>query len=159
MISVGTGGHKPALESFGADQFDEDHTLERKQKMSYFNWWNFGLCAGLVFGVTVLVYVQDNSGWGATSVILTVVMVCTIVIFVFGRKCYRYREPVGSPLTPLFQVVVAACRKRNLALPTNVTGLYEVHELDGKPQCRLLQSTNKLRYSNFRLHSRSTEKS
>ncbi|RXH81330.1 hypothetical protein DVH24_006155 [Malus domestica] len=54
-----TGGHKPALESFGADQFDDDHREERKQKMSFFNWWSFGLCCGLLLGVTVVVYVQD----------------------------------------------------------------------------------------------------
>ncbi|MQL72635.1 hypothetical protein Taro_004988 [Colocasia esculenta] len=37
LISVGTGGHKPALDSFGADQFDDDHPEERKKKMSFFN--------------------------------------------------------------------------------------------------------------------------
>ncbi|CAM8980973.1 unnamed protein product [Rhodiola kirilowii] len=141
MISVGTGGHKPALESFGADQFDENHPVERRQKMSYFNWWNFGLCAGLVLGVTVLIYVQDNAGWGASSIILAAVMAITIVIFVSGRKCYRYRAPSGSPLTPMFQVVVAAFRKRKIALPPSFTELYEV-----QGQSRLLCSTSKLRF-------------
>ncbi|KAL5740514.1 hypothetical protein ACOSP7_029397 [Xanthoceras sorbifolium] len=55
------GGHKPSLESFGADQFDDDHIEERKKKMSFFNWWNFGLCSGLLLGVTVVIYVQDHA--------------------------------------------------------------------------------------------------
>ncbi|KAF9610589.1 hypothetical protein IFM89_023383 [Coptis chinensis] len=37
LVSVATGGYKPALESFGADQFDDNHPKERKKKMSYFN--------------------------------------------------------------------------------------------------------------------------
>ncbi|XP_073113183.1 protein NRT1/ PTR FAMILY 5.6 isoform X2 [Elaeis guineensis] len=60
LISIGTGGHKPSLESFGADQFEDDHEEERKKKMSYFNWWNFGLCCGVLLGVTVIVYIEDK---------------------------------------------------------------------------------------------------
>lgn len=145
MISVGTGGHKPALESFGADQFDEGHAEERKQKMSFFNWWNSGLCAGLVLGVTVLVYIQEKAGWGVSCIVSASVMICTIFIFVSGRKSYRYREPAGSPFTQIFQVIVAAFRKRKLDLPHSPTELYEVP--DG--QSRLLSSTNKLRYVSF----------
>ncbi|KAK4396189.1 protein NRT1/ PTR FAMILY 5.7 [Sesamum angolense] len=103
LISIGTGGHKPSLESFGADQFDDDHPGERKKKMSFFNWWNFGLCCGLLFGVTIIVYIQDHISWAAADVILTAVMAFTILIFCSGRPFYRFRKPTGSPLTPLLQ--------------------------------------------------------
>ncbi|KAG6596382.1 Protein NRT1/ PTR FAMILY 5.6, partial [Cucurbita argyrosperma subsp. sororia] len=43
LISVWNWWAQPSLESFGADQFDDDHAEERKQKMSFFNWWNSGL--------------------------------------------------------------------------------------------------------------------
>ncbi|GJV26508.1 NRT1/ PTR family 5.6-like protein [Tanacetum coccineum] len=62
LVSVGTGGHKPSLESFGADQFDDKNLKDRKGKMSFFNWWNAALCSGLALGVTVLAYVEDNLG-------------------------------------------------------------------------------------------------
>jgi peptide/histidine transporter 3/4 len=126
LISVGTGGHKPSLESFGADQFDENHDDERKKKMSYFNWWNFGLCCGLLLGVTVVVYVQDHVGWGAGDIIFTAVMALSLVIFIIGRPFYRYQVPSGSPLTPMLQVLVAAIRNRNLPYPSNPAELYEV---------------------------------
>ncbi|KAE8099314.1 hypothetical protein FH972_017305 [Carpinus fangiana] len=145
LISIGTGGHKPSLESFGADQFDEDHHEERKQKMSYFNWWNFALCSGLLFGVTVVVYVQDHVNWGASYIILTAVMAVSLVIFVTGRPCYRYRGATGSPLTPLLQVLVAAIRKRNLPYPSSPDQLYEVPKTE-KTQGRLLCHTNKLKF-------------
>ncbi|XP_043698120.1 protein NRT1/ PTR FAMILY 5.6-like [Telopea speciosissima] len=145
MISVGTGGHKPSLESFGADQFDDDHSEERKKKMSYFNWWNFGLCSGLVLGVTVIVYVQDYVGWGVADIILTVVMAITIVIFFIGRPFYRFRMPEGSPLTPMLQVSVAAITKRSLPHPSDPSQLYEVPKTQ-KTQGRLLCHTPKLKF-------------
>jgi peptide/histidine transporter 3/4 len=144
LISVGTGGHKPALESFGADQFDEDHGQERKQKMSYFNWWNFALCSGLLFGVTVVVYVQDHVNWGVSYIILTAVMAVSLVIFAIGRPFYRYRTATGSPLTPLLQVLVAALRKRNLPHPSTPDQLYEIPKTE-KTLGRLLCHTKKLK--------------
>ncbi|KAI3439580.1 uncharacterized protein J3R85_004689 [Psidium guajava] len=145
LISVGTGGHKPSLESFGADQFDDDHPQERKKKMSYFNWWSFGLCCGLLLSVTVVVYVQDHVNWGAADIILTAVMAMSLVIFIVGRPFYRYRSPTGSPLTPMLQVLVAAIAKRNLPHPSNPSELYEVSKSE-KAQSRLLCHTKTLKF-------------
>ncbi|EOY07381.1 Major facilitator superfamily protein isoform 3, partial [Theobroma cacao] len=145
LVSIGTGGHKPSLESFGADQFDDDHSEERKKKMSFFNWWNFGLCCGLLFGVTVVVYVQDHVNWGAADIILALVMAWSLLIFIIGRPYYRYRVPSGSPLTPMLQVLVAAISKRKLPHPSNPADLYEV-PTSQKAQGRLLCHTKKLKF-------------
>ncbi|XVE96948.1 hypothetical protein REPUB_Repub02eG0268200 [Reevesia pubescens] len=145
LISIGTGGHKPSLESFGADQFDDDHSEERKKKMSFFNRWNFGLCSGVLLGVTIIVYVQDHVNWGVADIILTIVMACSLLIFIIGRPYYRYRMPSGSPLTPMLQVFVAAMSKRKLPYPSNPAELYEVPKLQ-KTQGRLLCHTKKLKF-------------
>ncbi|CAA2964178.1 NRT1 PTR FAMILY [Olea europaea subsp. europaea] len=145
LISIGTGGHKPSLESFGADQFDDDDAKERRLKMSFFNWWNFGLCSGLLFGVTVIVYVQEHVSWAAADITLTAVMVSSLVIFCIGRPFYRYRKAPGSPLTPIVQALVAAVAKRNLPYPDTPDQLYEVSKSD-KTQGRLLYHTEKLRF-------------
>ncbi|CAN0926470.1 Protein NRT1/ PTR FAMILY 5.7 [Linum grandiflorum] len=145
LISLGTGGHKPALESFGADQFDDDHPGERRKKMSYFNWWNFGLCCGLLLGVTVIVYVQDHVSWGAADVILAVVMGISLAIFIIGRPFYRYRVPTGSPLTPMLQVIVAAVRKRKLTHPSDPADLYQVAK-SKMSHTRPLCHTDKLKF-------------
>jgi peptide/histidine transporter 3/4 len=145
LISIGTGGHKPSLESFGADQFDDDHIEERRQKMSFFNWWNCGLCSGLILGVTLIVYVQDHVNWGVADIILTCVMAFSLVIFVIGKKFYRYRVPNGSPLTPMLQVVVAAISKRKLPYPSNPSQLYEVSKYEGN-NGRFLAHTKKLKF-------------
>ncbi|QHO24550.1 hypothetical protein HN51_048076 [Arachis hypogaea] len=148
LISVGTGGHKPSLESFGADQFDDDHVVERRQKMSFFNWWNCGLCSGLILGVTLIVYVQDHVNWGVADVILTLVMAFSLIIFLLGRKCYRYRAPMGSPLTPMLQVLVAAISKRKLPYPSNPNQLYEVSKSNNNNNNngRFLGHTKKLKF-------------
>ncbi|CAB4284614.1 unnamed protein product [Prunus armeniaca] len=145
LVSIGTGGHKPALESFGADQFDDDHPEERKQKMSYFNWWNFGLCCGLLLGVTVVVYVQDHVSWGTADIVLTAVMAVSLVIFIVGRTYYRYRKPTGSPLTPMLQVLVAAIAKRSLPHPSDPAQLYEIPKSE-KVHGRLLCHTKNLKF-------------
>ena len=144
LISIGTGGHKPSLESFGADQFDDDHAEERLQKMSFFNWWNCALCSGLILGVTLIVYIQDNVNWGVADIIFTGVMAFSLLIFIIGRPFYRYRKPTGSPLTPMLQVLVAAFSKRKLPYPSNPAQLYEVpksHSSTGRFLCH----TNKLK--------------
>ncbi|XP_009358790.1 protein NRT1/ PTR FAMILY 5.6 [Pyrus x bretschneideri] len=145
LISIGTGGHKPALESFGADQFDDDHREERKQKMSFFNWWSFGLCCGLILGVTVVVYVQDHVSWGVADIVVTAVMAVSLSIFIIGRRNYRYRKPTGSPLTPMLQVLVAAIAKRNQPHPSDPAQLYETPKSE-KVHGRLLCHTKKLRF-------------
>lgn len=144
LVSIGTGGHKPSLESFGADQFDDDHPDERKKKMSFFNWWNAALCAGLLLGVTLIVYVQDHVGWGQADIILTVTMACSVVIFIIGRPFYRYRSP-GSPFRPMVQVCVAAYVKRNLPYPSNPDELHEVPKSE-KVQERLLGHTQSFKF-------------
>ena len=148
LISIATGGHKPSLESFGADQFDEDHVEERKQKMSFFNWWNCALCTGLILGVTLIVYIQDNINWGAADIIFTLVMALSLLIFIIGRPFYRYRIPSGSPLTPMLQVLVAAISKRKLPYPSNPDQLYEVSKSHGNKR-KFLCHTKKLRYVHY----------
>ncbi|KAL2333299.1 hypothetical protein Fmac_014512 [Flemingia macrophylla] len=142
-ISLGTGGYKPCLESFGADQFDDDNLKERKKKMSFFNWWNFALCFALMLGATVVVYIQDFVGWGAAGLILTIFMALTVIAFFLGKPFYRYRRADGNPLTPFFQVLVAAIRKRNLHCPSNPALLHEDPE---KSQGRLLSHSTSLRF-------------
>ncbi|KAK7305801.1 hypothetical protein VNO77_43713 [Canavalia gladiata] len=122
-ISLGTGGHKPCLESFGADQFDDDHSEERK-KMSFFNWWSFTVCFALLLGATMVVYVQDFVGWGVASFILTTLMALTTIAFYLGKPFYRYRKPEGNPFKPILQVIVASMRKRHLSCPSNPALLF-----------------------------------
>eukprot|EP00253_Pinus_taeda_P000485 PITA_00485 len=115
LVALGQGGHKPSLEAFGADQFEEDYPVEKKHKSSFFNYWNCGICIGSFIGVTVLVYIQDNVGWGLGFGIPAVIMAIALFIFLCGTRFYRHKLPGGSPLTRIIHVFVATFHKWNVS--------------------------------------------
>lgn len=79
---------------------------------------------------TVIVYIQDNVGWGWGLGVPTIAMFFSIIGFVSGYPLYRKLDPAGSPFTRLLQVCVAAWRKRKLAKVCDDKLLYENHNLD-----------------------------
>jgi len=143
MIALGTGGIKPCVSSFGADQFDDTDPAERAKKGSFFNWFYFCINMGSFISGTIIVWIQDNSGWGIGFAIPTISMALAIACFFAASNIYRYQKPGGSPLTRVCQVVVAAFRKRHAELPNDVSLLYEV---DG--QISAIEGSRKLEHTN-----------
>ncbi|XP_019099987.1 PREDICTED: protein NRT1/ PTR FAMILY 8.4 isoform X2 [Camelina sativa] len=114
LIALGTGGIKPCVSSFGADQFDKTDPSERVRKASFFNWFYFTINVGAFVSSTVLVWVQENCGWELGFLIPTVFMGLATISFFFGTPLYRFQKPKGSPITRVCQVLVAAYRNFNL---------------------------------------------
>ncbi|XP_048536606.1 protein NRT1/ PTR FAMILY 8.3-like [Triticum urartu] len=131
LVALGTGGIKPCTSALGADQFDTADPVERVTKGSFFNWYYFLINVGSLLSTTVLVWVQDNVGWGVGYAIPMVLMGFGLVVFVSGRKVYRYKKLGGSPLKRLSQVVVAAARNYRLKLPDD--GSAPLHEEELSP--------------------------
>ncbi|KQK22700.1 protein NRT1/ PTR FAMILY 8.3 isoform X2 [Brachypodium distachyon] len=126
MIALGTGGIKPCVSSFGADQFDDSDPTERAKQGSFFNWFYFCINIGAFISGTVIVWIQDNSGWGIGFAIPTVFMALAIASFFAASNMYRFQKPGGSPLTRVCQVIVAAFRKWHVEVPHDNCLLYEV---------------------------------
>lgn len=99
-------------------------------------WWiwiiryYFCMGAAVLVAVTVLVYIQDNVGWGLGLGIPTVAMFLSVIAFVGGFRLYRHLDPSGSPFTRLIQVATAAFRKRKLRMVSDPTLLYFNDEID-----------------------------
>ncbi|XP_051130201.1 protein NRT1/ PTR FAMILY 8.1-like [Andrographis paniculata] len=146
LIALGTGGIKPCVSPFGADQFDDSDEGEKKSKSSFFNWFYFSINIGALVASTVLVWIQTNVGWEWGFGIPTVAMALAVVTFFSGTRRYRNRKPGGSPLTQITQVVVAAIRKSGLDLPKDETGLYETSDQESVQGSRKLEHTDKLRF-------------
>ena len=111
LVALGNGGIKPCVCALGADQFDAADPVERLTKGSFFNWYYFSVNIGSLLSATVVVWVQDNIGWGLGFAISAVFMLTGLPVFVAGRKVYRYQRVEGSPLTRVSQVVVAAAQE------------------------------------------------
>ncbi|KAL2234115.1 UNVERIFIED_CONTAM: Protein NRT1/ PTR FAMILY 5.4 [Sesamum indicum] len=115
ILSIGEGGHKPCVQTFAADQFDENIPEEKAAKSSFFNWWYVGIVCGATAAVLVVIYVEDYVGWSLGFGMLAVAVAAALIVFLAGSGGYRRQAPVGSPFTRVAQVVVAAARKRGLS--------------------------------------------
>ncbi|WOL10158.1 hypothetical protein Cni_G18912 [Canna indica] len=132
LTALGTGGLKSNVSGFGSDQFDDGDKAEKKLMMRFFSWFFFFISIGSLLAVTVMVYIQDNVGrrWGYG--ICAVAITFGLVVFLCGTRRYRFKRLVGSPLTQIAAVVVAAWHKRGADLP-DPSMLYDPDE-DGKKQ-------------------------
>ncbi|OAY76601.1 Protein NRT1/ PTR FAMILY 8.3 [Ananas comosus] len=126
LIALGTGGIKPCVSSFGADQFDDTDSSERVQKGSFFNWFYFSINIGALISSSFLVWVQDNLGWGLGFGIPTVFMGLAIISFFCGTPLYRFQKPGGSPFVRMCQVIVASLKKWRINTPEDSSQLYEL---------------------------------
>ncbi|CAN6442888.1 unnamed protein product [Victoria cruziana] len=142
LIAIASGVHKPSMESFGADQFDETDHGERMKKTSFFNWWFFGACSGTLLGVSAFVYITTNLGWGLGFAVLAICLAIVFVSLLVGTPYYRYKVCRGSPLTPILQVFVAAMVNKNRPLPSDPSQLYEPMV----PAGRSVSHTSRMRF-------------
>ncbi|XVF24455.1 hypothetical protein REPUB_Repub13aG0129500 [Reevesia pubescens] len=111
VLAIGEGGHKPCVQTFAADQFDENNPEEKAAKSSFFNWWYLGIVTGASVAVVVVIYLQDNVSWTAGFGVLAGSLAVALALFLIGIKRYRKQRPTGSPFTSIAQVFVAAAKK------------------------------------------------
>ncbi|PKU87276.1 protein NRT1/ PTR FAMILY 8.1 [Dendrobium catenatum] len=147
LIALGTGGIKPCVSSFGADQFDESDETEKKSKTSFFNWFYFSINIGALVASSALVYIQTHVGWGWGFGIPAVAMAIAVASFFFGSPLYRHQKPGGSPLTRIAQVLVASIRKSGVKVPSDKSLLYEVSDNESAIEgSRKLEHTELLKF-------------
>ncbi|XP_066382355.1 protein NRT1/ PTR FAMILY 5.1-like [Miscanthus floridulus] len=129
-MAIGAGGTKPNISTFGADQFDDFDAREREVKASFFNWWMFSSFTGGLVAVLVLVFVQENVGWGVGYTIPTVGLALSLLFYV-GTPFYRHepvqRDTAASPARLVGRVFSEAFVNRRHRLPSDAAELQE-HE-------------------------------
>ncbi|KAL8162623.1 hypothetical protein V2J09_014112 [Rumex salicifolius] len=142
LIALGTGGIKPCVSSFGADQFDDTDTKERVKKGSFFNWFYFSIYVGALVSTTTIVWIQENAGWGLGFGIPALFIGIAIACFFCGTPLYRFQKPGGSPITRMCQVLVASFRKWRLEVPYDSNLLYETPE-----KCSSIKGSRKMEHT------------
>ncbi|KAL2464561.1 Protein NRT1/PTR FAMILY 3.1 [Forsythia ovata] len=143
LTSLGTGGIRPCVVTFAADQFDMTKSQTDSRSWNFFNWYYFCMGMASLTALTVVVYIQDNVSWGWGLGVPTIVMALSIVAFVLGSRLYKKIKPGGSPFVRLTQVIVAAVKKKNAVTPSDPLLLYENRELDAA-----ISSNGRLLHSN-----------
>ncbi|GKV35208.1 hypothetical protein SLEP1_g43510 [Rubroshorea leprosula] len=142
----------PQVLAFGADQFDGQHIKERMiAKSSFFNWWYFGISIGSLLSILIIVYIEDYISWALGFGIVFILMAVGLVIFLLGRKTYRYgvKENDKNPFArSIGMVFVAAVRNWHFTTSSViVTNEGEVH------QTPLQHSSDQFRFLNKALHA------
>ena len=143
LIALGTGGIKPCVSSFGADQFDDADEVEKGHKGAFFNWFYFTINIGALIAASLLVWIQTHVGWGWGFGIPAVAMAIAVVSFFSGTRLYRNQKPAGSPLTRMCQVIVASIRKYGVEVPDDKSLLYETADTESA-----IKGSRKLDHSN-----------
>lgn len=117
LLAAGSGGVRPCSLPFGVDQFDRRTAAGRRGLASFFNWYYCTSTAGVVVGMTMMVYIQDSISWPIGFGVPAICMLFSIIVFFIGTKVYVYVAAEGSVFAGIAQVLVAAYRKRGLELP------------------------------------------
>nr|GMD06799.1 protein NRT1/ PTR FAMILY 8.1-like [Ipomoea batatas]GMD44984.1 protein NRT1/ PTR FAMILY 8.1-like [Ipomoea batatas] len=147
LIAFGTGGIKPCVSAFGADQFDDNDTKEKETKSSFFNYFYLAINMGALFATSVLVWLQTHVGWGWGFGIPAVTMAISVLFFYAGTRLYRFQTPGGSPLTRILQVLVASIGKTRVRAPADKSLLYETNDIESNIRgSRKLEYTYKFRF-------------
>ncbi|CAM6097449.1 unnamed protein product [Calypogeia fissa] len=129
LVTIGTGGVWPALPAFGADQFEDGNSKEQKSRNSFFNWFFFSGALGSLITSTLLTYAKKHMSIAWQFGFSTLSTCMALTVFLLGVSFYRYKQTKDNPLERMAQVIVAAFRKRNVALPEDESRLYEEREI------------------------------
>ncbi|XP_010504249.1 PREDICTED: protein NRT1/ PTR FAMILY 5.4 [Camelina sativa] len=151
VMAVGEGGHKPCVMTFAADQFGEANADEKAAKTSFFNYWYLAIVLSSSIAVLALIFIQERVSWSIGFSIIAGSVGIGITIFLIGIPKYRKQAvPVGSPLTRVAQVIVAALKKWRLSSTSHHYGLcYDEDESASTNASKivyLLARTNQFRF-------------
>lgn len=159
LLTIGAGGTRPCSLPFALDQFDATTEKGKKDIRSFFNWYYLSFSVTIMIVLTVIVYIQDNMGWGIGFGILAAFMLIAVLLFFLGTRLYVHVLPEGSVLSGLAQVVVVAFKKRNVEKsiticdpdPTNpaVTKLHLTQQFKFLNKAALVESANELTSDGF----------
>jgi len=104
LISVGTGGIKPCVSSFGADQLPEGDEAGRSR---YFASFYLAINCGSILSFIIAPVLRNVFGFAAAFGAAAVVLSAAVFVFANGRRSYRQPPPAAS-----FYVDVASYFRR-----------------------------------------------
>ncbi|KAG7670037.1 putative Protein NRT1/ PTR FAMILY 8.5 [Nannochloris sp. 'desiccata'] len=125
LIALGTGGIKPCVSSFGADQFDSTNPAEAVLIPRFFNYFYAAINIGAIIASLFLIYIQEEVSWALGYAIPAGAFIFAVGIFLLGVPRYRFAPPAGSPFSRIFRVLRGAFAHRKAVVPEDEKELYE----------------------------------
>ena len=107
LVALGSGCLKPNIISHGADQFRKDDPTQYKKLSTFFNIAYFAFCMGELVALTLIVWIQTNSGMDVGFGLSAAAMAVGLVCLFSGNFVYRNKPPQGSIFTPIAQVIIS----------------------------------------------------
>lgn len=118
LISIGAGCVRPCSIAFGADQVNDKENPNNERVLdSFFNWYYASTGLSTILALTVIVYIQEQFGWSIGFGVPAILMVLSLAAFLFGSPLYVHVKAKENLFLGLFQVPIAAFRKRKTTLP------------------------------------------
>jgi len=96
LIALGTGGIKPNVSTFGADQFTAGDARHDQLKLSYWSFLYVMVNLGSLVATTFLVAIQEAHHWTLGFAIPTVALAFSIASFTSGKPRYRPELAKGA---------------------------------------------------------------
>lgn len=109
LISIGTGGIKPCVSTFGGDQFDKNDV---KNIESFFSLFYFAINSGSLISIFISPLIADRSCFNKSSCyplafgLPSMILGLSLVLFICGNKNYIKKNP-----NPEFFLKILDCMK------------------------------------------------
>lgn len=126
LVALGNGGYQPTIATFGADQFDGEHSRESHSKVAFFSYFYLAMNLGQLFSNTFLGYYEDEGMWALGFWLSAGSAFAALILFLVGTPRYRHFKPSGNPVPRFCQVIVAAFKKWKTEIPAEGGELYEI---------------------------------
>lgn len=113
LVALGTGGIKPSVGPFGADQLaPPGGELSAAASTSYFFAFYFCINIGSLGAYFFTPLVRASFGFGGALTAPAVAMVASLLIFLLPWRGYARVAPQGSALLAVWATARAACQRR-----------------------------------------------
>ncbi|KAJ8278451.1 hypothetical protein GJAV_G00087750 [Gymnothorax javanicus] len=115
LIALGTGGIKPCVAAFGGDQFEAEHTEERRK---FFSIFYMSINAGGVLSTLITPILRADVqcfGGDCFAVAFGVpafLMIIALVVFIAGSRLYKKPPPEGNILLEVCRCIGFAIKNR-----------------------------------------------
>lgn len=107
LVAVGTGGIKPCVSSFGADQFDASQV---KLISSFFAVFYLSINAGSTVSTFASPEIRDAFDYYVAFAVPAVLLLLATIVFAIGKRWYKINPPGGNVARVLTGVVSVAVK-------------------------------------------------